>query len=72
MTYDGKPSAVDDDRRILAWYDDVKKKYNDEDEDEDDPYKTKRMACDIEGKRRRHLLDTRLKKKVKGEFDCRD
>ena len=66
MTYDGKPSAVDDDGRILAWYDDVKKKYYDEDEDSDDPYKTKRMARDIERKRRRHLLDTRLKKKVKG------
>jgi hypothetical protein len=68
MTYDGKKGAVDDDGRILAWFDDVKKKYYDEDEDSDDPYKTKRMARDIEQKRRRHLLGTRLQKKVKGEF----
>jgi hypothetical protein len=63
MTYDGIPKAADDDGRILAWYDDVKKKY--------DPYKTKNMARDIERKRRpRHLLGTKLKKKVDGEFCC--
>jgi hypothetical protein len=56
---------VDNDGRILAWYNDVKKRYYDEDEDSDDPYKTKKMAHDIERKRRRHLLGTRLKKKVK-------
>jgi hypothetical protein len=72
MTYDGKASTVDDDGHILvAWYNDVKKNYYDEDEDEDDPYKIKRMAHDIKCKWRRHLLDTRLKKKVKGEFNCR-
>jgi hypothetical protein len=49
----------------------VKKKYYDEDEDSDDPDKTKRMARDIECKRWHHLLGTRLKKKVKGEFNCR-
>jgi hypothetical protein len=68
LTYDGKASAVDEDGRILAWFDDVKKKYYDEDEDSDDPYKTKSMARDIERKRRRHLLTTRLNRNVKGEF----
>jgi hypothetical protein len=70
MTYDGIPKAADDDGRILAWYDDVKKKYYDEDEDSDDPYKTKKMARDIERKRRHHLVGTKLKKKVDGEFYC--
>jgi hypothetical protein len=67
---DGKQNGADEDGRILAWYDDVKKRYYDEDEDSNDPYKTKKMARDIERKRRRHLLGTRLKKKVDGEFCC--
>jgi hypothetical protein len=71
MTSDCLPKGVDDDGRIHAWYDDVKKKYYDEDEDSDDPYKTKKMSRTIERKRRRHLmLGKRLKKKVDGELCC--